>query len=140
MTAGIRSIRNQYRGINAHLHSYWQAMGGWSSFHGNHIADLLRALRAALRPMGYTADLESSLQVRRLDQPIDEPESAVTIFDPHPIRPFLPPQRVAPIPKCWSSRCRKFCKNRPSANMNSEPLQFTNLSTVVATKGASGLA
>jgi hypothetical protein len=90
MTTGIRSIRNQYHGINAHLHSYWQSEGGWHSFHGNHIADLLRSLRAALLPMGYTADLESSLQVRRLDQRLDEPESDVTIFDPHPVRPFLP--------------------------------------------------
>lgn len=90
MTTSVRSIRNQYHGINAHLHSYWQSMGGWHSFHGNHIADLLRALRAALLPMGYTADLETSLQVRRLDQPLDDPESDVTIFDPHPVRPFLP--------------------------------------------------
>lgn len=81
MTAGIRSIRNQYHGINAHLHSYWQSKGGWHSFHGNHIADLLRTLRAALLPMGYTADLETSLQVRRLEQRISEPESDVTIFD-----------------------------------------------------------
>ena len=90
MTTGVRSIRNQYRGINAHLHSYWQ------SFHGNHIADLLRALRAVLLPMGYTADLESSLQVRRLDRTIDEPESDVTIFDSHPVRPLLPiTQRIS---------------------------------------------
>lgn len=107
MTTGIRSIRNQYRGINAHLHSYWQGMGGWHSFHGNHIADLLRTLRAALLPMGYTADLETSLQVRRLDQPLDDPESDVTIFDPHPIRPFLPASQnisdsnllVLPVPE-----------------------------------------
>jgi hypothetical protein len=64
MTTNVRSIRNQYHGINAHLHSYWQSLGGWHSFHGNHIADLLRALRAALLPMGYTANFEASLQVR----------------------------------------------------------------------------
>lgn len=90
MVTGIHSINNQYHGINAHLHSYWQNMGGWHSFHGNHIADLLRAMRAALLPMGYTADLESSLQVRRLDGPTEEPESDITIFDPHPVRPLLP--------------------------------------------------
>ena len=95
MGAAVRSIRNQYYGINAHLHSYWQSKGGWHSFHGNHIADLLRALRAALLPMGYTADLESSLQVRRLDRIVDEPESDVTIFDPHPVRPLLPSQQAA---------------------------------------------
>lgn len=90
MNVASHSVKNQYHGINAHLHSYWQSMGGWASFHGNHIADLLRAMRAALLPMGYTADLESSLQVRRLDGPTDEPESDVTIFDPHPVCPFLP--------------------------------------------------
>lgn len=90
MKAAVRSIKNQYLGINAHLHSYWQTMGGWHSFHGNHIADLLRALRAQLLPMGYTAELEASLQVRRLDGPTQEPESDLTIFDPQPLRPFLP--------------------------------------------------
>ncbi len=40
----LHSTRNQYPGINAHLHSYWQGRGGWSRFHTNHIADLLRAL------------------------------------------------------------------------------------------------
>lgn len=90
MSTGIHSIQNQYHGINAHLHSYWQNMGGWASFHGNHIADLLRAMRASLLPMGYTADLETSVQVRRLDGPTDEPESDITIFDPHPVRPLLP--------------------------------------------------
>ena len=98
MITGVRSIRNQYRGINAPLHSYWQSMGGWHSFHGNHIADLLRSLRAALLPMGYTADLESSLQVRRLDRTNDEPESDVTIFDPHPVRPLLPVKQRASSP------------------------------------------
>lgn len=90
MSKGIYSTVNQYHGINAHLHSYWQSMGGWASFHGNHITDLLRAMRATLLPMGYTADLESSLQVRRLDGPTEEPESDITIFDPHAVRPFLP--------------------------------------------------
>lgn len=105
MTTGVRSIRNQYCGINAHLHSYWQSMGGWHSFHGNHITDLLRALRAALLPMGYTADLESSLQVRRLDQPMDEQESDITIFDPHPVRPFLPTTQPVAAPGVLE-RCR----------------------------------
>ena len=95
MTTGIYTVKNQYRGINAHLHSYWQNRGGWSSFHGNHIADLLRALRATLLPMGYTADLESSLQVRRLDGPSEEAESDITVFDPHPVRPYLPTSQPA---------------------------------------------
>ena len=52
----LRSVRNQYPGVNAHLHSYWQGRGGWSRFHTNHIADLLRALRPLLLPRGYDAD------------------------------------------------------------------------------------
>ena len=47
MISGVCSVKNQYHGINAHLHSYWQSMGGWHSFHGKHIADLLRALPIA---------------------------------------------------------------------------------------------
>jgi len=78
----VRSIKNQYHGINAHLHSHWQSVGGWNSFHSNHIADLLRLLRAKLLPMGYTAEIEPSLQIRRLDAPAGEPESDITIFDP----------------------------------------------------------
>jgi len=29
----VRSIKNQYIGINAHLHSLWQSEGGWDEFH-----------------------------------------------------------------------------------------------------------
>ncbi|MCB0062131.1 MAG: DUF4058 family protein [Caldilineaceae bacterium] len=69
---GIYSAKNQYYGINAHLHSDWQRFGGWHGFHGNHISDLLRAMRAQLLPMGYTADLANSLQIRRLDDAVPE--------------------------------------------------------------------
>ena len=40
----VNSKRNQYRGINAHLHSFWQAKGGWDSFHSNHMTDLMREM------------------------------------------------------------------------------------------------
>ncbi|MFN8490597.1 MAG: DUF4058 family protein [Caldilineaceae bacterium] len=96
MMQPIRSIKNQYLGINAHLHSDWQNRGGWNSFHGNHIADLLRLLRVKLLPMGYTAEIEPSLQIRRLDAPDSEPESDITIFDPHPVRPFLETAQFSP--------------------------------------------
>ncbi len=82
----IRSVKNQYRGINAHLHSLWQAKGGWNSFHTAHIDDLMRLMKAQLRPMGYTADLEQSVQLRRLDEPAGEPESDVSIYDLDPVR------------------------------------------------------
>lgn len=84
----VRSRVNQYRGVNAHLHSYWQGVGGWSRFHTNHITDLMRVLRPLLLPLGYDADVEPSLQIRRLDdvEPPQYPESDVTIYDLQPGR------------------------------------------------------
>jgi len=86
----VRSIKNQYRGINAHLHSYWQSEGGWDSFHNNHITYLAAALKGKLLPMGYTADTQQSLQIRRLDEPAGKPESDVTIYDTNKARVFQP--------------------------------------------------
>ena len=86
MMGPIRSIKNQYTGINAHLHSYWQSQGGWNRFHGNHIADLMRLLSTELMPLSYVAELEPSLQIRYLDTPDSDPESDVTIYDPNPVR------------------------------------------------------
>jgi hypothetical protein len=90
--APMRSIRNQYLGINAHLHSFWQGVGGWSRFHANHLSDLLRTLRPLLLPIGYDADIEPSLQIRRIDDggPNLRPESDVTIYDLDPVRARLP--------------------------------------------------
>ncbi len=92
----VRSVKNQYLGINAHLHSYWQAEGGWNSFHTAYIGDLSKTLRARLLPMGYTAEIEPSLQIRRLDYPVGEPESDVTIYDLDPIRPLQPVAALQP--------------------------------------------
>jgi hypothetical protein len=64
--SALRSVRNQYRGLNAHLHSLWQGVGRWSHFHNLHIGHLALALKAQLRPLGYTAEVEESLQVRRV--------------------------------------------------------------------------
>ena len=89
MTA-VRSIKNQYCGINAHLHSLLQAEGGWGGFHTTHIGDLNKTLKAKLLPMGYTTEVEPSLQIRRLDAPAGRPESDVTIYDLDPERPFQP--------------------------------------------------
>ncbi len=86
-------MRNQYRGINAHLHSRFQAEGGWSSFHTTHITDIYKLLKASLLPLGYTTALEASLQIRRLDEPMRRPESDVTIFDLDPMR-----SNLAPVP------------------------------------------
>ncbi|MBC8171128.1 MAG: DUF4058 family protein [Anaerolineae bacterium] len=96
----VHVIKNQYRGINAHLHSIWQGMGGWSRFHTNHITDLLRVMRPLLLPLGYDAELEPSLQIRRIDdaEPAWYPQSDVTIYDLDPGRSaqgFTIPQPAA---------------------------------------------
>jgi hypothetical protein len=77
----VRSIKNQYPGINAHLHSYWQGAKKWNRFHNVHIADLMKLLRAQLRPMGYTATIEESLQIRRTGESTHEPKSDLLIRD-----------------------------------------------------------
>lgn len=83
----IRSIKNQYQGINAHLHSLWQAQGGWSAFHTAHIGDLNKTLKALLLPMGYTTDIEPSVQIRRLEESFGSPEADIAIYDLSPSRP-----------------------------------------------------
>jgi hypothetical protein len=88
--ATVRSSKNQYRGINAHLHSHWQHEGGWDSFHTNHIVDLMRLMRVQLMPLGYIAEIEQSLQIRRFGEPAGRPESDVTIYDTDPHRPRQP--------------------------------------------------
>lgn len=63
----VRSVRNQFHGINPHLHSLYQHAGGWGSFHTRHIVHLADALAAQLRPLGYSVAVEESLQLRRVD-------------------------------------------------------------------------
>jgi hypothetical protein len=87
----VRSVKNQYVGINAHLHSQWQAKGGWKDFHTAHIVYLTAALKARLLPMGYTAGIEHSLQIRRSELSEGRPESDIMVYDRDPIRPLLPP-------------------------------------------------
>jgi hypothetical protein len=90
MAQPIRVVKNQHRGINAHLHSYWQAEKGWDGFHASHIPDLTRALRAQLLPMRYTAEIEQALQIRRYGEPAGRRESDVTLSDSDPIRSRQP--------------------------------------------------
>lgn len=61
----VRSVKNQYRGINAHLHSLFQAEGGWGGFHTRHIVHIADVLAAQLRPLGYMVQIEESVQIRR---------------------------------------------------------------------------
>lgn len=103
----VRSRKNQYQGINAHLHSQWQASGGWNQFHVNHIADITRLMRADLYPMGYTARTEQSVQIRRIAGPDSTARADVLIIDDDALR-FYPPihaptgnthELVAPLPQ-----------------------------------------
>jgi uncharacterized protein DUF4058 len=83
----VRSVKNQYLGINAHLHSLWQAEGGWNNFHNRHIGDLAGLLRQKLLPMGYTATIEESLQIRRVGDSLRQPRADVLISDLERERP-----------------------------------------------------
>jgi hypothetical protein len=64
----IRSRKNQYLGINAHLHSILQTAGtegspsAWPVFHGQYIIHLMESLNRQL-PTGYIAVNEQSLQI-----------------------------------------------------------------------------
>ncbi len=76
-----KSIKNQYLGVNAHLHSFWQSEAGSGGIHLLLICDILKTLKAVLHPIGYTADLIESLQIRRIGGEIDyeHPYSAIEI-------------------------------------------------------------
>lgn len=68
----IRSIKNQYRGINAHLHSQLQKEDGpWNTFHHVHIVDILVRMKWQMRFSGYNVDNGQSLQIRFPDEPDD---------------------------------------------------------------------
>jgi hypothetical protein len=102
----VRATKNQYRGINAHLHSYWQAKTGWNEFHTNHVADLTRLMRAELYPKDYTARTEQSLQIRRLSETLRTPRAAILLIDDEALRIYRPAKQyigdtqelVVPLP------------------------------------------
>jgi hypothetical protein len=80
----IRTRENQYRGVNAHLHSFLQNEPGgwWVVFHTAHIA-LLRTAIDLLLPAGYYVLSEKSLQIRGEDLPegkLSRPRPDVSIF------------------------------------------------------------
>jgi hypothetical protein len=90
MSKPVRSVKNQYRGINAHLHSYWQAEHKWNRFHNAHITDLVKLLRAELLPKGYTAEMEESLQLRRFSDNLPrrpKPDAIIRDLDPNRVSP-----------------------------------------------------
>ncbi len=93
----ITSVRNQYRGINPHLNSQRQQVGGgWKGFHNGHITHLAMAMRAGLRMMGYTAEIEDSLQIWHGTDRERRPESDVMIYDQDLQRSSIPSGIFAP--------------------------------------------
>lgn len=70
----IHLRENQYRGVNAHLHSFLQNEPGgwWETFHSSHVAHIRDVLDTIL-PAGYYALNEKSLQIDRYD--VEEPTS-----------------------------------------------------------------
>jgi hypothetical protein len=83
----VRSVKNQYRGINAHLHSFWQGEHKWNRFHNVHVAHLMAGLKAQLLPLGYTAETEESLQIRRIGDTPRQPRADIVVRDLDPLRP-----------------------------------------------------
>ena len=77
----VRSLKNQYRGLNAHHQSRLQDWGNWAGFHTAHIGDLTRLMRVQLYPMGYTAEIEDSLQVRRTGEPTRAPRADILVAE-----------------------------------------------------------
>ena len=91
----VRSVRNQYLGVNAHLHSLLQGEGGWGNLHTRQIVHLADWLNARLRALGYVAVVEDSLQIRRADESIRRPKSDITIYDLQPLRASSPAMSLA---------------------------------------------
>lgn len=96
----IKSRRNEYLGVNAHLHSYFQnhpdGKGDWESFYTLYIADLARAINRILPP-GYLVLPERSMQIREYDTDtgarlIKRPKPDIAVYDLDPARqPANPP-------------------------------------------------
>ncbi|NWF70255.1 MAG: hypothetical protein HXY40_14305 [Chloroflexi bacterium] len=76
----MRSLKNQYPRINAHLHNFWPAAGTWNRFHNVYMTQLMQDLKPALRPLGYTANIKEPLQIRRLDAVPLRPQADVIIY------------------------------------------------------------
>ncbi len=76
----IRSRKNQYVGVNAHLHSHLQNVSdGWDAFHGSHIVHIGENIDPLLPP-GYFVSLKRSMQIREYeDEANDYPLMGIII-------------------------------------------------------------
>jgi hypothetical protein len=89
----VRSLKNQYRGINAHLMKFLYVGQDWGGFHNVHITDLAKSLQRELRTLGYEAGAEQGLQIRHYgdDGGTSRVQADVAVYDPDPIRAAQPP-------------------------------------------------
>lgn len=97
MVQSIVTLLNLYPGINAHLHSALQTQGGWVSFHALHIGDLTKVLNVQLEPLGYEADIEQSLQIKRFDHPPQYPRADVLVYHDETRRSSATPSRLSSV-------------------------------------------
>jgi hypothetical protein len=79
----LHTVKNLYTGVNAHFKSYLQHQHQWKSFHNAYITYLMEGMKAQLRPMGYVAEIEQSLQIRYMDG-VKRHASDVLIYDERP--------------------------------------------------------
>lgn len=86
----LHSPRNEYAGVNAHLHSFYQSHGGWEGFHGKHVGDMAELITPLL-PRGYVVDIEQSLQLREIHpdtgERIRRPQPDLTLFQAAVVEP-----------------------------------------------------
>lgn len=117
----VSPVKNQYRGINAHLHSLWQAEGGWNEFHTAHIMDLLKLMRQQLIHHGYKVEMQSSIQIRRLE--------AIDGENEHPLseKPFRALQISGGTMPVWIELLAPASKSRGADTADAEEYQRKRL-------------
>lgn len=91
--SAVYSKKNQYHGVNPHMHSLWQSIGKWNRFHNVHIGQLLIALKTQLIPLGYTAETEESLQIRRVADFPSMPRADILIGNQDPYQALQKPSK-----------------------------------------------
>lgn len=121
----VESIRNQYRGINAPCTAIGKAWAGGIAFMA--IAFQICCTCTTLLPMGYTANLESSLQLRRFDDKIDNKNRILPSSKCH-LYAFLPTTQPVAAPGVFVLPVLMPCKNHLSVTRSSWRLPFTSLS------------
>lgn len=78
------SMKNPFPGVNPYLNGRLQThTGDWPEFHTLHIGDIFALMKAQLLPMGYTAGVEQSIQIKHIDTGwITRPRADITVYTP----------------------------------------------------------